>query len=262
MRKTAIFLSTLWMWLWFSGSAYAAGAASPTSAQDADTIVIVSELSKMYRASMNYIFKNQPLINQTGGDKSKLFGNKFIANVKLAYKENFKTEFPKQNHILKKMMVEVMVEVMEDNRTLIKDDDIAYKGFIPAIYAFQLSEKLSTKGLGVKIRITNLGNLRNKLNVPDKWEVSTMEVIRKLSLNIYFDDTSTFDGKPAYRYFVPLKMSKLCLGCHGIPSDNPQNKGKDPSQWSHIDVTGFEMERWKLTDFGGGISVTIYKRDF
>lgn len=259
MYKTVIFCFILV----FSANTLATGANSGrTSAQDAETIVVVSELSKMYRASIKLIFNNQPLINQKGGDKSSLFGNKFIANVKQAYKKDFKEDFPKQNHILKKMMVEVMVEVMEDNRTLIYDDDITYKGFIPAIYAFQLSEKLSTKGLGVKIRITNLGNIRNKLNLPDKWEVSAMEVIQKLNLNIYFDDTSAFDGIPAYRLFVPLKLEAYCLACHGFPKDNPRNAKKDPAQWTNVDVTGFEMENWKLGDFGGGVSVTIFKRDF
>ncbi len=234
-----------------------------TTNVDSDTIVVVSELSQMYRASMTYIFRQQKLINQRGGDKSALFGRTFINNVKQTYKKDFSEAFPKQDHVLKRMLVQVMVEVMEDNRTLITDDDIKAKGFIPAIFAFQISEKLSTKGLGVKIKFTNnTDKVRNKLNTPDEWETKAMDVIQRLKLPIYFDHTTTFDGRPSYRHFAQVKLTPMCLACHGTPANNPLNANKDKSKWTDIDTTGFPMENWQLTDFGGGVSVTIYKKDF
>jgi hypothetical protein len=243
MLKAITFLLILMCTVSYSHAALNAGSGKDTSRSvNTDTLFIMDELSKMYRSSMVYIFKNQTLINQKKGDKSKLFGSLFIKNVKQAYQDTFEEQFPKQNHPLKKMLVQVMVEVMEDNRTLINDADIGFKGFIPAIFAFQLSEKLSTKGLGVKIKFTNTADaVRNKLNTPDNWETSAMEVIQRLKLNIYFDDTSTFEGKPAYRHFVPIELTQMCLNCHGTPKDNPSNTKKDQSQWTSIDATGFEM---------------------
>jgi len=156
-----------------------------------------------------------------------------------------------------------MIDVMEDNRTLIYDDELTFKGLIPATFAFQLSEKLAQKGLGVKIKFTNFASLvRNKLNLPDQWEVAAMENFKQHKGSAYFDDESTLNGISAYRYFVPMKLEKFCLNCHGTPKENPLNIGLRESQWSNIDMTGFKMENWQLGDFSGGLSVTIYKKDF
>ncbi|MFT4924145.1 MAG: hypothetical protein ACI8WB_000223 [Phenylobacterium sp.] len=57
-------------------------------------------------------------------------------------------------------------------------------------------------------------------------------------------------------------MQRFCLNCHGHPKDNPLNAGKPSSQWTSVDMTGFEMENWKFSDFAGGVSVSIYKKDF
>ena len=54
-------------------------------------------------------------------------------------------------------------------------------------------------------------------------------------------------------------MKPYCLKCHGTMADNPLNEGKDRSQWTNIDMTGFEMENWKITDFGGGVSILMEK---
>lgn len=224
--------------------------------------VVIKELSQMFQACTAYLFKQQPLINQKGGDKSALFGRTFVNNVKKTYVQKFNKEFIEDNHLYKTMLVRVMIEVMEDNRTLINDEDLGFKGFIPAVFGFQLTQKLSTKGLGVKIKFTtSTDKLRNKLNAPDRWESSVIKLIQRQKLTSYLEENTTFRGKRASRYFVPLKMEPFCLNCHGSPEHSPLNRGKDKSEWSNIDMTGFPMERWELDDFGGGISVTIYDRD-
>jgi hypothetical protein len=221
----------------------------------------IRHLANMYQSSMAYIFKAQPQINRPQGDKSALFGQPFIDNVKLAYQAKFKQPFPAIDHPLKEMLLQVMIEVMEDNRTLLYDQDISYKGFIPAIFAFQLSEKLSTKGLGVKFKFTSSPNMiRNQLNLPDSWEELIIDKVKMYQLSEYLDAQAIYQGKPATRYFVPVKVDKFCLNCHGSPQDNPLNSTKPQSQWSNVDVTGFVMENWKMGDFGGGVSVVIYEK--
>ena len=72
----------------------------------------------------------------------------------------------------------------------------------------------------------------------------------------------TVNGNPSYRYFVPVPLQPFCLNCHGRQQDNPLNAGKEKYDWHDLDMTGFEMENWQLGDFAGGVSVTIYKKDF
>ena len=176
---------------------------------------------------MVFIFKKQPLINQKGGDKSELFGDKFIENIKTTYRAKYDEDFRQEDHITKKMLIQAMVEVMDDNRELFNDAELGFKGIIPAIFAFQLGAKLSTKGLGLKIKFTRTkDSIRNKLNMPDTWEASVMQRMIK-NPKIFYDDNALLNGKPAYRQFTPLPMAPYCLHCHGRPQDNPLNFGKD-----------------------------------
>lgn len=230
-----------------------------STANDEKMKKIIGDVTKMYMASMTYIFKSQPLINQKGGDKSSLFGNDFIENVKQTYQSKHNEQFPQINHLSKKMLLQAMVEVMEDNRELFNDEELGFKGIIPAIFAFQLSAKLSTKGVGLKIKFTRTpDNIRNRLNIPDEWEISVMQKILEKP-RIYYDDKAVLNGKPAYRQFTPLPMKPYCLNCHGTPANNPLNSGKVKSEWTNIDMTGFEMENWTIDDFGGGVSISIEK---
>lgn len=231
----------------------------PAYADDAKMKQVVGEVSKMYLSSMVYIFKTQKLINAKGGNKDELFGQNFINNIKATYKGKYKEDFPAEDHLAKKMLVQAMIEVMDDNRALLNDTKIGFKGFIPAIYAFQLGEKLAIKGVGLKIKFTRTKEgLRNRLNTPDAWESETMKKVMQ-DPKIYYDDNAKLNGKAAYRQFTPLPMKQFCLNCHGAIEQNPMNKGKDKSQWSNIDVTGFAMENWKIDDFGGGVSISIEK---
>mgnify|MGYP005812778939 CR=1 FL=1 len=220
---------------------------------------VINDVTKMYMSSMVYIFKNQPLINQKAADKSSLLGLSFIDNIKQTYLAKYKEEFPKEDHLVKSMLVQAMIEVMDDNKELLYDDEIGFKGIIPATFAFQLSAKLATKGIGLKIKFTRTeGDIRNIFNRPDTWESTVMEKI-VTDPKIYYDDNAQLDGKVAIRQFTPLPMAQYCLACHGTPADNPLNSGKDKSEWTNIDITGFEMENWTIDDFGGGVSISIVK---
>jgi len=223
---------------------------------------LINDITKMYMSSMVFIFLNQPLINQKGGDKSSLFGERFLQNIQQTYFAKYNEKFPLEDHLAKRALLQAMVEVMNDNQALIYDDEIGFKGIIPATFAFQLSAKLATKGVGLKIKFTRTqGSIRNKLNSPDKWENSVMlKVIKKPQ--IYYDENGLLNGKPAIRQFTPLPMAPYCLACHGSPKNNPLNKNRKKSDWTSIDITGFEMENWTMADFGGGVSISIEKSVF
>ena len=201
---------------------------STSNAQDkgAEMKGVIGDITKIYMSSMEFIFKSQPLINKKGGDKSDMLGIRFINNVKNTYQQKYNEPFPEMDHFAKRVLIETMIEVMEHNKPLFEDEDIGFKGVIPATFAFQLSAKLATKGIGLKIKFTRTkDSIRNKLNMPDDWESAVMEEIKKKP-RIYYDAGAVLNGKPAIRQFTPLPMKAYCLSCHGVPGQNPLNVGK------------------------------------
>jgi hypothetical protein len=233
------------------------------SAKISEEEKFIESISKIYIAAMNHIFKSQRLINRQGGDKSSLFGQYFINDLMVAYKNTHNEKFPIKSSRLQTLLLKSMVDVMEENKTLINDSDLAFKGFIPATFAFQVAEKLSRKGVGIKLKFTNkAGTVRNPLNSPDEWEEATMQKFNKSKHDSFFDEFSIMNGIPSYRYFTPLKLKPYCFNCHGVPADNPLNKGREKSEYTDIDMSGFKMENWNSESFSGGLSITIYKKDF
>ena len=231
------------------------------SESDAATEKLISELANMFSAAQITIFKNQPLINAKGGDKSSLFGDAYLAQVKIAYSDKFGTPFPEMDHPFKVQLQKSMLEVMRDNATLVNDPDLGFKGLIPASYAFQLSHNFSKLGLGVKIKFTAPKNLlRNQFNAPDAWEQKKIEQFSKAELEKgkpYFDANAQQGEVKSFRYIVPLYHTGFCLNCHGVPANNPMNKDKPEDQWTKFDVSGFPMEGLTDGTLAGGVSVSI-----
>lgn len=220
---------------------------------------LLNNLSQIFFASKNVIFKKQDLINQKGGDKSSLFGEHFIKSISKEYKLLFGVEFPRTGHPLEKELIRTIKFVMEENRVLIEDDKIPFKGLIAATFAFQLSHKFSLNNVGVKIKFTAPKNfIRNKLNGPDSWEEKTMVRYlntEKKKINYYENIKS--NKTIVSRSFMPVYYEKSCLNCHGTPDYNELNLGKLKKNWSSVDITGFKMENGKFGEFAGGISVSI-----
>jgi len=221
----------------------------------------ITEIAKVYHASMVYIFNIQSLINSKTLDKDGLFGKSFIEEIQNTYKEMFNQSFPNRTDKHISNLLTLMMLVMEDNRTLLLDNHIGFKGFIPAIFAFQLSQKFKERGFGLNIKFTNFeGRVRNKLNSPDYWEQNALAILKEKNIEEVYDKETSFEGKAALRYMRAVEITPMCLNCHGVPQDNPANIGRDEKQWHHKDKTGFLMEGWKLGELGGGISVVLYQR--
>jgi len=234
-----------------------------TSESDVETQQLLVEMTRMFTAAKVVIFKNQPVINSTTSNKENLFGDNYLKQVKVAYQNVFKEPFPKSDHFFKEQFIACMIEVMDENRTLITDVDIEFKGLIPATYASQLSHKFSNLGLGIKIKFTAPKKLlRNQFNEPDAWEVDSITKFLEDSWvknEAYFDASAMLNDKPAFRYITPLYHSKMCLGCHGVAADNPLNKNKPEYLWTSYDIAGFPMEGLLLGQLGGGVSISIFK---
>jgi len=219
----------------------------------------VTEVAKIYQAAMVYIFTQQPLINSDTQEKDVLFGQLFINNVKNKYNVMFGQVFTANNDEYINYLLTLMMLVMEDNRTLLLDNEIGFKGFIPAIFAFQLSQKFKQRGYGLNIKFTNFEErVRNKLNAPDHWEKAALIKLNNNNVKSVFNENVLFRGTSASRYMRPVKMKPMCLSCHGIPQNNPTYNSNIKEQIHYKDKTGFIMEGWKLEDLGGAISVVLY----
>jgi signal transduction histidine kinase len=87
-------------------------------------------------------------------------------------------------------------------------------------------------------------NVRNPQNAPDTFEREALErFAENPGLTELYTD-ARINGKPVFRYIIPLYAEPSCLSCHG---------GTDGS----LDVAGYPREGLREGDLAGAISVTI-----
>ncbi|OQY97353.1 MAG: hypothetical protein B6D35_15235 [Candidatus Brocadia sp. UTAMX2] len=122
-----------------------------------------------------------------------------------------------------------------------------FKGVIPAVVGREIAEHFSQTTI-FKMKQTSI-KYRNQSNKPDSWEVHQLERFeREPGLADTSEITKLENGSTVFRLMVPLKIEEACLKCHGDPATSPTKDGKD--------ITGRQMENYKLGDIRGGISVT------
>ena len=96
---------------------------------------------------------------------------------------------------------------------------------------------------GYKLKQTRF-QVRRAENAPDRfdWEALT-EFSENAKLAEFYKQMEE-DGKPVFRYAVPLRIAPECLVCHGGPPGEP-------------DIAGYPKEGYKEGQLGGAISVTL-----
>lgn len=208
------------------------------------------EMAILFSSGRAVISDNQAHINNAElGDKA-LTGDVVVAKAKEKYKEKTGKDVsdadPNQKAIL-----DAISEVMKDAQPLINEKGKGFKGFLPAVFAGQVATKASEKLAGKAIiKLTAPKELvRNRKNRPDDWENKAIEETFKKAgyeKGKPFSETTTADGKSAFRYIQPEYYGQSCLSCHGEP------KGE-------TDISGGKKEGAKLDDLGGAISVTLFK---
>ncbi len=121
-----------------------------------------------------------------------------------------------------------------------------FKGVVPAIIGREVAEDFSRTTI-YKIKQTSI-KYRNPVNKPDRWEITQLERFHaNPGLQDFSEITALEDGTKVFRMMVPLKIEAPCLQCHGDPATSPTGDGKD--------ITGRQMENYKLGEIRGGISV-------
>ncbi|MBL4905962.1 MAG: DUF3365 domain-containing protein [Sneathiella sp.] len=217
---------------------------------------IALNLATLLRSARAVISDNQKKINDASlGDKG------LTANVVVTIaKENFKKATGKdiepllsdglQGELLTSELAAIG-SVMDDAQAVINQQGVGLKGFLPAIFARQVTEKFRQNSGGkADLKLTAPKNyVRNRANRPDKWEHSVIENQFKSASytkgQAYSENTQK-KGKPAFRLMIPEYYKQSCLACHGEP------KGAR-------DITGGKKEGGVLGELGGSISVSIFQ---
>ncbi|WP_170473298.1 Tll0287-like domain-containing protein [Ruegeria arenilitoris] len=237
-------------------SAFCTLGADGVAAQTAEEIETGNRLAAVLRAGRSVVSNSQELINDPNVTDKGLSGDVFYEKVIQAYL-NANGEQPLHDGLdplerkLTETQLNAMVTVIDANQELINAEGVAFKGFIPAVFARLVNEQFAGEiGTSAMVKVTAPSELvRNRMARPDTWENSVIEEKFKDSSwaegQPFFEETEV-SGKPAFRMLIPEYYSQSCLSCHGSPA-------------GETDVTGFPKEGGQLGDLAGAISITLFK---
>jgi hypothetical protein len=225
-------------------------------ADDSSEVTLALSLAKMLQAARAVISRDQNLINDPARGDKGITGEKVLAAAIAAYRKDT-SEDPlstdpasRQGRLLRAEMAAIK-EVVDENQALINQKGLAFKGFIPAVFARLVTERLKEKAEAeLNIKVTAPPALvRNRKSRPDRLEQEVIESkfqspSRNRGQIFYQDERSR--GRDAFRVMVPEYYSASCLTCHG------GTKGD-------IDITGYPKEGAQDGDLGGVISITLFR---
>ncbi|MCX7068478.1 MAG: DUF4239 domain-containing protein [Methylococcales bacterium] len=214
---------------------------------------VALHLTTLLHAGRKVISDHQGLINQKSADKA-FTAEKVIAETMNNYAQSTGHPFPDLDKNSAEGMIlqaelDAITEVMNNAQPLINNPKLGFKGFLPAIFAYQVAQSFNKK-------VDNLAYLKLtapqelimlKSNMPDDWESQIIKT--KFQSSTWekggsFDEVAELNGKKAFRLMIPEYYDASCLqACHGLT--------KEDSHGKKISVS-------KLGDLGGAISAAIY----
>ncbi|MER8595923.1 DUF3365 domain-containing protein [Mesorhizobium sp. M1182] len=215
-----------------------------------------TRLAELLRAGRRIISNYQTLINDPAVGDKHLDGERITREAIAEYSKHIGNdplsgELTERDRRLLEVQIEAMREVVDEQQDNINRAGIAFKGFVPAVFARLMNDKFVAKaGNEARVRVTAPEQLvRNRKSLPDAWEAQIIEKVlvdpQRAKGEAYTDVTEA-DGRPAFRMLLPEYYTGSCLSCHGEP------KGE-------IDVTGYPKEGGKAGDLGGAISIVLFK---
>lgn len=231
--------------------------ATKIRADESAEVAIALSLAKMLQAGREVISNNQALINDPDRGDKGLTGDVVLAAATENYRNATKTDplsiapDSREGRLLRAEMAAIK-EVVDENQGFINQKGIGFKGFIPAIFARLVTERLEEKiGTEVHIKVTAPPELvRNRKSRPDDWEKSIIEskfLSPDWTRGEVFHQAQPKQGRDAFRVMVPEYYTASCLSCHG------KEKGE-------VDITGYPKEGASEGDLGGVISITLYRQ--
>ncbi len=94
---------------------------------------------------------------------------------------------------------------------------------------------------------------RNPDNRPNELEARAIHALKNENLNEYYEIN---DETNAVHFFLPVRLTDVCMNCHGDPKTSVALWGNDDG----LDPTGGPMENWKVGEIHGAFEV-IYSLD-
>jgi Protein of unknown function (DUF3365) len=217
---------------------------------------IANSLATMLRAARQVISSSQERINDPNlGDKG-LTGRVVLERAIEVYRKAGGTDpqtlDPASRHgRLLHAQMDAITEVMDTNQAMINAKGVAFKAFIPAVFARLVNEAFEARAkTEAQVKVTAPEELvRNRKARPDHWEKN---VIQEKLLAAEWPRSQSYaaiaesNGRPAFRMMIPEYYVASCLSCHGSPKGD-------------MDITGYPKEGGKEGDLGAVISVTLFK---
>jgi methyl-accepting chemotaxis protein len=122
---------------------------------------------------------------------------------------------------------------------------------IPVVSAWRSAMRKAKQG-NYEFRVPKF-NPRNPINQPDyglnyQIEGPALKKIKAENLSEYYVIDENIN---AIRYFLPVKLSKVCLICHGDPAQSKTLWGRDDGK----DPTGGIIENWNVGEIHGAFEV-------
>lgn len=225
------------------------------NAQSAEEDQIARVLAEMLQSARGVIGTHQNLINATEPAEKALTSERVLSEAVAAFiaKGNQSPESyedPRMARLLA-AQTDAIAEVIDENQTTINREGVAFKGFVPAVFARLVNERFADKvGDEARIKVTAPPSLvRNRKARPDDWELSVIEGQLTLSdwpVGTPFQEVTSVAGRDAFRVLMPEYYSDGCMACHGAPA-------------GAIDITGYPKEGGAVGDLGGAISITLFR---
>ncbi|WP_442880015.1 Tll0287-like domain-containing protein [Aurantimonas sp. A2-1-M11] len=213
-------------------------------------------LAALLRAARSVISNHQELINDPSPGDKQLTGERVVEEAVALFEEReghrpLSETLNDRERKLINAEIDSIREILNENQSLINAEGIAFKGFIPAVFARLVNERFAEKvGSEALLKVTAPNDLvRNRKARPDSWEQFVFaDHLQRADWRHgdSFVEEAEHSGRGAFRMLIPEYYSVSCLSCHGEP------KGE-------LDVTGYPKEGGEEGDLAGAISITLFR---
>ncbi|TKS61911.1 MAG: hypothetical protein EWM72_00036 [Nitrospira sp.] len=223
-------------------------AGMPSHARAGDETETAELLIALIKAGRAVVSEHQALINDASkGNKG--FTDEFVGHEIIEkFKAKTRVDLSRPNGIPQSRLLLTMLEsereVVLEAQPVINKQGVAFKGFIPAVFARKAGQMFHRK-TGIKMKLTG-ANYRFPGNKPDDFEAEVLRMFAnpRHPKGQQYAKVTMVDGKSVLRVMEPEYADATCLTCHGGPT-------------GERDITGMKKEGWKEGELAGAISVVM-----
>src|SRR5262245_50314787 len=160
------------------------GTAAPaqSASQEEVDYTVTRHLTLLLRSGREVISHHQDSINERKAGKDHLKAKTVLNEAKANYAKATGHPFPKLDKKtlegrLLLALENAILDVMEQAQPLINDPNRGLKGFVPAVFAYQVADRFDQKaGAEAYLKLTAPEELvRHKDNLPDAWEAQIIK---------------------------------------------------------------------------------------